>query len=820
MNSQHSYKHFIRNRYGDDTYQNILKHQKVAKSFEMVRRDIRFLARCKKEKVIPIHCRIRGRRSASPTTRKIIETAESKLLSRSVSKSYSKQTHLKNQMRDIGNQLRESLSTDDLNKFGELSKKKIEGACNQKEKRIDKKLQKLKVDQKSKTNKKQETPSAEEIKQHEEKTILNFTDNEIPVDFVNILSKGLDYKTSTENVPKLDIITGVERMAKNFAIDQANYMRYQVLTILEKPKQKGKINIAEKDCQKVRNWLKQNNLVLIESDKGRATCIIGESKVKAMMHTELSKTERYTPVNSDPTKICQAEVNKLLKELHVSNLITADELKKLEPKTPSIPSARPTLKAHKVPLKIRLIINTQGSASYKIAKLVSRELKPLVLGGKSYTKDSANFVQTIKSIKLEPAENIVSFDVEDMYPSLPRAEVLKEVSRLIKLPHFRPKINKRALIKLCEICLSQMYFRVEDRYFEQKDGLFIGAPSSPPFGELYLQKLEREYIFSKPEPPKLWLRKVDDTFVVTKKDPQIMLSELNNIHPQVNFTFEPMVNNQMPFLDCLVIREGNNLEVKVYKKPTHTGQYIHYTSNVAPNIKASVISTLTRRAKLVCTKNDYLAEELQYIKKTMMLNGYPKSFIEKEIKKTLKKMENTPNNSNKEKTEGIAKLFLPYERGYGEKIKRIAKKHGIEVIFTRGQTLKQKLSTPRGKKLEKQGVVYSVRCKSKRCKMEYIGETGRQLKIRMKEHETDSKVDFRKKSGKKKKDKLSGLSEHLKKKKHQLDWSSIKILAKENNYWKRRSKEAYFITKHKDKAPLLNKKNECPTISNIWKPIL
>ena len=95
-------------------------------------------------------------------------------------------------------------------------------------------------------------------------------------------------------------------MAKNFAIDQANYMRYQVLTILEKPKQKRKINIAEKDCQKVRNWLKQNNLVLIESNKGRATCIIGESKVKAMMQTELSKTERYIPVNSDPNKTRQS----------------------------------------------------------------------------------------------------------------------------------------------------------------------------------------------------------------------------------------------------------------------------------------------------------------------------------------------------------------------------------------------------------------------------------------------------------------------------------------------------------------------------------
>ena len=133
-------------------------------------------------------------------------------------------------------------------------------------------------------------------------------------------------------------------------------------------------------------------------------------------------------------------------------------------------------------------------------------------------------------------------------------------------------------------------------------------------------------------------------------------------------------------------------------------------------------------ALLFCTKNDYLAERTSIHQETMMLNGYPKSFIEKEIKKTLKKMENTPHNSNKEKTERIAKLFLPQERGYEEKSKRIAKKHGIEVIFTRRQTLKQKLLIPRGKKLEKQGVVYIVRCKSKRCKMEYIGETGKQKK--------------------------------------------------------------------------------------------
>ena len=113
-----------------------------------------------------------------------------------------------------------------------------------------------------------------------------------------------------------------------------------------------------------------------------------------------------------------------------------------------------------------------------------------------------------------------------------------------------------------------------------------------------------------------------------------MLLELHDDHLQVNFSFEPMLNNQMPFLDCLVIREGNNFEVKVYKnQQTRVDTFITLLSNAVPNIKASGISELTRRAKLICTKNRYLAEDLQYITATMVVNGYYKSFVEKEIER-------------------------------------------------------------------------------------------------------------------------------------------------------------------------------------------
>ena len=48
--------------------------------------------------------------------------------------------------------------------------------------------------------------------------------------------------------------------------------------------------------------------------------------------------------------------------------------------------------------------------------------------------------------------------------------------------------------------------------------------------------------------------------------PQTMPLELNDIHPQVKFTFECMVDNQIPFLDCMVMRGGNSLEAKFEKQ--------------------------------------------------------------------------------------------------------------------------------------------------------------------------------------------------------------------------------------------------------------
>ena len=63
-----------------------------------------------------------------------------------------------------------------------------------------------------------------------------------------------------------------------------------------------------------------------------------------------------------------------------------------------------SLKWNKKPLKIRLVINTQNSAVYKIGKSLPKELRQIKISGKSYIKDSKSFVENIKHEKLSDDE--------------------------------------------------------------------------------------------------------------------------------------------------------------------------------------------------------------------------------------------------------------------------------------------------------------------------------------------------------------------------------------------------------------------------------
>ncbi|XP_067650992.1 uncharacterized protein [Haliotis asinina] len=170
-------------------------------------------------------------------------------------------------------------------------------------------------------------------------------------------------------------------------------------------------------------------------------------------------------------------------------------------------------------------------------------------------------------------------------------------------------------------CINSTYFTWGDAIYEQVHGLPMGSPLSPILTEIYVTDLEDKALETAPFKPSCWYRNVDDTFVVLQpeQDPIQLLAHLNELHPRIKFTIEAEHNNQLPLLDVLVSRTScNQLQTSVYRKPTHTDQYIHYIhkSNHPPKVKTGVISTLTRRAKNICSTN--LHEEIEHLRKVFV----------------------------------------------------------------------------------------------------------------------------------------------------------------------------------------------------------
>ena len=136
-------------------------------------------------------------------------------------------------------------------------------------------------------------------------------------------------------------------------------------------------------------------------------------------------------------------------------------------------------------------------------------------------------------------------------------------------------------------------------------------------------------------PPKVWERHVDDVFSTLREAYlQELLDHINNVHPQTQSTKEEVNNPTLPFLDTLVHRSHDEtISVKIYRKPTHTNQYLKYTPHNPTSAKQIVITALFDRAGNVVANEKDKIEEKHHILAALQQNGYPKEFIQRTVKK-------------------------------------------------------------------------------------------------------------------------------------------------------------------------------------------
>ncbi|CAH3122794.1 unnamed protein product, partial [Porites lobata] len=193
----------------------------------------------------------------------------------------------------------------------------------------------------------------------------------------------------------------------------------------------------------------------------------------------------------------------------------------------------------------------------------------------------------------------------------------------------------------------------------------------------------------------------------------------------------------MQFLDTLITRrEDESIKLLVYRKATHTDQYLSFQSHHPLQHKLAVIRTLLERDDSIVTKEEDRKQEEEHIRTALHTCGYPDWGI-KRVKEQMKRKKAIRKDKSKkdkaqEKSRGV--VTVPCVHSFTKEIKRIFTNHRVATMVNPQTTLRQVLVHPKDKveKQKKAGVVCKIPCNQ--CEKVYIDETGRQLGTRITEH--------------------------------------------------------------------------------------
>ena len=199
-----------------------------------------------------------------------------------------------------------------------------------------------------------------------------------------------------------------------------------------------------------------------------------------------------------------------------------------------------------------------------------------------------------------------------------------------------------------------------------------------------MEEFEVKALSTAPTSPHLWLMFVDYTFVIQKAEhSQHFPHHINTQDPNLQFTVEELdQDGSLPFLDTKVTPGPNNtLNTTVYRKPTHTDQYLHWDSNHIITAKHSVYNTVEHRANVVSSNPTSLNKDLENIRMalhcchfpTWAMNKLQHNFQHRHYNNEPTSADNHNSNNNTNGTNNSNSnnrnsfMVVPYIQGLGEK---------------------------------------------------------------------------------------------------------------------------------------------------------
>ena len=284
---------------------------------------------------------------------------------------------------------------------------------------------------------------------------------------------------------------------------------------------------------------------------------------------------------------------------------------------------------------------------------------------------------------------------------------------------------------------------------------------------MFRQVVARRVLSSFPSPPSFWKRYVDDVFTV--------------LEPSIQFTCEMEKDGSLPFLDVEVMHTvDGSLSTKVYRKRTHTDKYLDFASHHTLRQKCALARTLLLQAQRLCRSSSDISAEEQHVTTALERNGYPRPVIQW----SRPRLPSCHPPVDRSTTDPAATVVIPYISSASEAVRRILSPINIRTCFCLNVSLRDILTRAKDAvdPEKKAGVIYKIPCGG--CSQAYVGQTGRSLSHRAKEHLRACRNGDTE---------LSAVAEHAWSSGHAVAWDDMTVLDRSSRLHEHCTLEAWHI---------------------------
>lgn len=103
-----------------------------------------------------------------------------------------------------------------------------------------------------------------------------------------------------------------------------------------------------------------------------------------------------------------------------------------------------------------------------------------------HLKNSLEFVERIKKVRVHQDNLLVSSDIAKLFSSLPRAEVIKTTAEVLNNDEEVMDAFRTWLLSVADFVWNNTYFKFGKKFFKQVGRITIGGSFSPTAAELFL----------------------------------------------------------------------------------------------------------------------------------------------------------------------------------------------------------------------------------------------------------------------------------------------------------------------------------------------